>query len=63
MLSEIGNFRSEISDERFSMRFLSEMRVISEERLIGNRSSEILVLIFQTKIESAPKNTAVVSGF
>ena len=41
-LSEIGNFRSEISDERFSIRILSEMRRISDVRPIESRSSEIV---------------------
>ena len=41
-LSETGNFRSEISDEQFSMRTLSEMRGIFDEGRIENRSSEIV---------------------
>ena len=41
-VGNIGNFRLEISDGRFSTRILSEMRAISDRIFIGNRSSEIV---------------------
>ena len=56
-LSDLGNFRSEISDELFSTRILAEMEAKSARIFIGNCLSLIaphnIVLLFKEKSERA----------